>query len=137
MEKITVSTLIQAPVEKVWNDFTDPEAIKAWNQASDDWHTVHAENDLREGGQFLSRMEAKDGSAGFNFTGTYTEVVPHERISYVMSDGRKVTETFTQEGDGTRLTIVFDPETENTKEVQQTGWQAILNSFKHYVETSS
>lgn len=137
MARITVEVLVHAPVEKVWRDYTDPAAIVAWNAASDDWHTTKAENDLRVGGRFLSRMEAKDGSAGFDFAGTYDEVVPNERLSYAMDDGREVNVTFAAEGEGTRVTVIFDPETENTPEFQRQGWQAILDRFKKYVEDRS
>lgn len=133
-DRITVETHVGVPVEKAWHDFTDPEAIKVWNAASDDWHTTRAESDLRAGGTFSSRMEAKDGSEGFDFSGIYDEVVPNEHFSYTMSDGRKVTVTFAAEGGGTRVTETFDPETENTLELQQSGWQAILDNFKRYTE---
>jgi uncharacterized protein YndB with AHSA1/START domain len=133
-EVITVETRIQAPVEKVWHDFTDPEAIKVWNNASSDWHTTHATNDLREGGSFMSRMEAKDGSAGFDFTGTYDAVVVNERIAYTMEDGRKVEVFFVPEGETVRVIETFDPENENTHELQRSGWQAILDNFKEYCE---
>lgn len=135
MERITVATIVTAPLEKVWSDFTDPEAIKAWNAASGDWHTTKAENDLRTGGTFSYRMEAKDGSAGFDFTGTYDEVVPDERIAYTMEDGRKVEVTFASEGDSVRVTESFDPESENTPEAQREGWQAILDNFKKHSES--
>jgi uncharacterized protein YndB with AHSA1/START domain len=133
-DKITIETYVQAPIEKVWSDFTNPDAIMVWNAASDDWHTTKAENDLRVGGTFSSRMEAKDGSAGFDFDGTYTAVVPQEHIAYVMSDGRTVEITFAAEQSGVRVTETFDPESENTHEIQRAGWQAILDSFKKYVE---
>ncbi|MCI0597756.1 SRPBCC family protein [Candidatus Parcubacteria bacterium] len=135
-ETITVETRIRAPIEKIWRDYTSPEAIKVWNAASNDWHTTRAENDLRVGGRFLSRMEAKDGSAGFDFTGTYDVVVPNERIGYTMEDGRKAEITFTPDGDGVHVIVTFDPETENTHEVQRAGWQAILDTFKKYSEKS-
>lgn len=125
---------MRAPIEEVWTAFTDPEAIKVWNAASDDWHTTKAENDLRAGGTFFSRMEAKDGSAGFDFTGTYDEVIPHERIAYTMEDGRTVDVTFVSGQDGVHLIETFDPETENTPEMQRAGWQAILENFKKYTE---
>lgn len=131
---ITVEARVDAPLEKVWHDFTDPDAVMAWNAASDDWHTTRAENDLREGGSFTYRMEAKDGSEGFDFGGTYTAVEPERRIAYTMSDGRKVETIFEPEGDGTIITTVFEPETENTEELQRAGWQAILDNFKRYVE---
>jgi len=136
MNKITVETKVKAPVEKVWHAFTEPAHITKWNTPSPDWHTPRAENDLRVGGKFNSRMEAKDGSSGFDFTGTYDEVVPNEKISYTMDDGRKVATTFAQEGESTKITTVFDPETQNPEEVQRGGWQAILDNFKKHVEAN-
>lgn len=135
-DAITIEAYISAPVEKVWSDFTDPEAIKAWNAASDDWHTTEAKNDLRVGGAFSSRMEAKDGSEGFDFTGVYTAVILHDRIAYTMEDGRKVEVSFIPDEDGVRIIEKFEPETSNTQEVQRDGWQAILDNFKSYVENS-
>ena len=134
-ETITVETHVDAPIETVWNAFNDVAAIPKWNAPSNDWHTPRAENNLEVGGTFLYRMEAKDGSTGFDFTGTYTDVTPHEHLAYVMSDGRKAKVTFAEEGEGTRVVTVFDPETENPHEVQRAGWQAILDNFKKYVET--
>lgn len=134
MEPITVHTHVRASLEKVWQAFTDPEAMKVWGTASDDWHTVAASNDLKEGGKLMYRMEAKDGSAGFDLEGTYTAVVPQERLAYTMADGRVVTVVFTPEGDGVRVTETFDPENENPREMQQAGWQAILNNFAAFVE---
>jgi uncharacterized protein YndB with AHSA1/START domain len=131
---ITVETRVNALIDKVWDAFTSPEDIMQWNAASDDWHTTAATNDLRAGGSFTSRMEAKDGSQGFDFEGTYDEVVPHERIAYTMADGRKVVVTFTEEEGGVRIQETFDPESENTPEVQRAGWQAILDNFKRHVE---
>ncbi|HEY0011020.1 MAG TPA: SRPBCC domain-containing protein [Candidatus Paceibacterota bacterium] len=136
-ERITVETRVHAPIENVWRDFTSTEAIKAWNSASDDWHTTHAENDVRAGGVFLSRMEAKDGSEGFDLTGTYDDVVMHERLAYTLADGRKVETVFAQEGETTHITQTFEPEAENAHELQRAGWQAILNSFKRYCEQSA
>lgn len=136
-EAITVETYVRAPVEKVWSDFTDPEAIKVWNAASDDWHTTEAKNDLRVGGAFSFRMEAKDGSQGFDFKGVYTEVVLHELIAYTMEDGRKVEVSFISEEDGVRVIEKFEPEASNTHEVQRSGWQAILDNLKKYVEDSA
>jgi len=135
-EMITVKAIINAPVEKVWNFWTNPAHITRWNNASDDWHTPRAENDVREGGKFLVRMEAKDGSAGFDFGGEYTRVVPFKRIEYVMGDGRKVQIDFTSNRDRTEVKESFDPEQENSKEIQQSGWQSILDNFKKYVEKS-
>jgi uncharacterized protein YndB with AHSA1/START domain len=134
MEKITVETIINEPVEKVWKYHNDPAHITKWCTPSDDWHTPKAENDLRVGGKFLSRMEAKDGSAGFDFTGTYDEIVPNEKIAYTMDDGRKAAITFEALGNSTHVTVVFDPETMNPPEFQKQGWQAILDNFKKYTE---
>lgn len=135
-EAITIETHVRAPLAKVWSDFTSPEAVKVWNAASDDWHTTEARNDVRTGGTFFSRMEAKDGSDGFDFAGTYDEVIEHERIAYTMEDGRKVTVTFTPDETGVRVVETFDPESENPREMQQAGWQAILDNFKKYVEAN-
>lgn len=134
-DAITVETHVRGPIEKVWKDFTDPDAVRAWNAASDDWHTTHGENDLRTGGSFTYRMEAKDGSQGFDFGGTYDEVATHERIVYTMGDGRKVEVSFVPDGDSVRVIETFDPETLNSQEVQRTGWQAILDNFKKYSES--
>lgn len=135
MEKITVENMISAPVEKVWTTYTDPESVKKWNAASPDWHSPRAENDLRVGGEFNYRMEAKDGSEGFDFTGTYSEVVPNERIAYTMPDGRKVEVDFAPVDGGTKIKVTFDPETQNPIEMQREGWQSILDNFKQYCET--
>lgn len=135
-EQITVESSISAPAEKVWRYFTEPEHITQWNAPSDDWHCPRAENDLREGGRFISRMEAKDGSAGFDFSGTYDEVVPQEKIAYTMDDSRKAVVTFTQEGDATKVHVVFGAENENPVEMQRAGWQAILDNFKKHVESA-
>lgn len=136
---ITVKTVVLTSPEQVWEAFTTPAAICAWNAASEDWHTPRAENDLRVGGRFLSRMEAKDGSVGFDFTGTYTEVVPLLRIAYTMDgeDARKVTVTFTPTEGGVEVVITFEAEKENSLELQQAGWQAILDTFKRYCEDST
>lgn len=134
-EKITVETMVQAPVEKVWEYWTNPKHIIQWNSASDDWHTPKAKNDLRVGGRFTSRMEAKDGSMGFDFGGTYDAVKQNELISYTMDDDRKVTVTFFSKGKETKITETFEAETQNSVEMQRTGWQAIMDSFKNYVES--
>ncbi len=131
---ITVETLVNAPVDKVWEYWTKPEHITKWNNASEDWHTPHAENDLRAGGKFSSRMEAKDGSFGFDFGGVYDAVNTNEYIEYTIGDGRKVKINFTDEGGKTKIVESFEPETENPEEMQKGGWQAILNNFKKYVE---
>ncbi len=132
--KITVESTIAAPVETVWELWTAPEHITKWNSPSDDWHTPSATNDLRTGGAFLSRMEARDGSVGFDFSGVYDEVKPHELIAYTLDDGRKVHTTFTNQDGGTAVTTVFEAESENSIEMQQAGWQAISDSFKKYAE---
>ncbi len=132
--KITVETAVKAPVEKVWECYTAPKHITKWNNASDDWHTTKSENDLRAGGKFLSRMEAKDGSSGFDFEGEYDEVKVNERIAYTMTDGRKAEITFVDENNETKMTVTFDAESENPIEMQREGWQAILDNFKKYVE---
>jgi uncharacterized protein YndB with AHSA1/START domain len=132
--KVTVKATVNAPVEKVWEYWTEPKHITKWNNASDDWHTPIAENDLTVGGKFLTRMEAKDGSFGFDFGGIYDEVKLNELISYTMGDGRKVTITFKTQGNETEVIETFDAETSNPVEMQQAGWQAILDNFKKYVE---
>ncbi len=129
---ITVETTVDAPIETVWTCWTEPAHIMQWNQASDDWHTTSATNDLRDGGTFTSRMEAKDKSFGFDFGGTYTKVLQHKHIAYVMGDGRKVSIDFDAQGGRTRVTETFDPESENSPEMQRAGWQSIMDSFKKY-----
>ncbi len=133
---ITVESNVNAPVEKVWEMWSEPKHIVNWNSAIDTWHTPHAENDLRVGGKFLARMEAKDGSMGFDFGGTYDEVVHHKRIAYTMSDGRKVEIDFQPNGSQTKVIETFDAETENSIELQRDGWQAILDNFKKYTESN-
>lgn len=135
--KVTISATVNAPVDKVWKNWTTPADIMQWNNASPDWHIPRAENDLRIGGSFLSRMEAKDGSFGFDFTGIYDDVVTNKRIAYTMPDGRKVNIDFTDNGDSTGIQSVFDAETENPVEMQRDGWQAILNNFKQYTENAA
>ncbi len=136
-KSITVETTIHAPVQKVWDCWTMPEHITKWCQASDDWHAPAAENDVREGGRFKTTMAAKDGSAGFDFAGTYTAVVPLERIEYVMDDERKVSILFQNVEGGVQVTETFELENENPEEMQRQGWQAILDNFKKYVEASA
>ncbi len=133
---ITVQTIVDAPVEKVWEYWSTPAHIVRWNNASVDWHTPRAENDLRPGGKFSSRMEARDGSIGFDFEGTYDIVNPFNKIAYTMSDGRKVEITFSQNNNQTRVVEKFEAEEENSYEMQQQGWQSILDNFKRYVENS-
>jgi uncharacterized protein YndB with AHSA1/START domain len=134
---ITVKTLVNVPLEKVWKYWTEPQHITQWNAASDDWHSPKAENDLRAGGCFVFRMEAKDGSLGFDFSGTYDKVESLKRIEYTIDDNRKVRIEFAQEGQVTQITEQFEAESHNPPELQQTGWQAILNSFKKYAEMQS
>jgi uncharacterized protein YndB with AHSA1/START domain len=133
-EKITIEATVEASVGKVWDMYTEPQHITQWNHASDDWHSPHAVNDLRVGGTFNFRMEAKDGSEGFDFEGVYTDVVPKEKIAYEMGDGRKVDVMFKDLGEMTQVTVTFDAETQNSLEVQRSGWQAILDNFKKYVD---
>lgn len=135
--KITVETIVKAPLGRVWDAWNTPADIVQWNAAQDDWHTTKSTIDLREGGTFMSRMEAKDGSSGFDFEGTYTRVVPRKAIAYRMSDGREVAVEFAEGPDGVRVTESFDPETENTLELQRQGWQAILDNFGRYVEAKA
>lgn len=131
---ITVQTTVNAPVEKAWKIWNEPEHITKWCSGSPDWHTPRAENDLRVGGKLFSRMEAKDGSAGFDFVATYTEVQKHKTIAYTMEDGREVTIDFSTDGKTTTLVETFDAENENPIELQREGWQTILNNFKKHVE---
>jgi uncharacterized protein YndB with AHSA1/START domain len=131
---ITVEATIDAPADKVWKFWTMPEHIVQWNNASDDWHTPRAENDLRAGGKFLSRMEARDGTVGFDFEGIYEKVQINKLIEYGLADGRKVKVSFLPEGERTRVIETFDAEKINSPELQKAGWQAILNNFKRYAE---
>jgi len=134
MEEITIAATIDANVDKVWEHWTNPESVKQWNAASDDWHTTQATNDLRVGGTFSFRMEAKDGSFGFDFGGEYIDVQQNEVIEFKMGDARKVRVTFTGNGSETIVTETFDAEETNPIEFQRNGWQAILNNFKTFVE---
>ena len=131
---ITVEATIKAPVEKIWKYWTMPEHIKQWNKASDDWHTPYAENDVRTGGKFLSRMEAKDKSFGFDFGGVYDEVKDYKLIAYTIGDGRKVKIIFSGAKNETKITETFEAENQNPVEMQRSGWQAILDNFKKYTE---
>jgi uncharacterized protein YndB with AHSA1/START domain len=132
---ITIEAIVNAPIETIWKTWTEPQHITKWNHASDDWHSPRAENDLRVGGKFLTRMEAKDGSFGFDFGGTYNEVKPNELIVYTIGDGRKVNVAFTKGGNATKITTSFEAENTNPVEMQKGGWQAILNNFKKYAES--
>lgn len=130
--KVIVETNVAAPIEQVWHCYTTPEDIVQWNAASDDWHTTTATVDLRAGGAFSSRMEAKDGSFGFDFAGIYTNVVPHRLIEYAFGD-RSATVEFTEGPSGVVVRVSFDAETTHTVEQQREGWQAILNNFSRHV----
>lgn len=133
---ITVETIVNSPVESVWECWTEPQHITKWYYASDDWHAPNAENDLRVGGRFVTRMEAKDGSFGFDFAGVYDEVRINEFLSYTLGDGRKVSVTFIGQVNGTKVIEAFEAETTNSVEMQKSGWQAILDNFKTYAETA-
>ena len=132
--KITVETLVDAPIAVVWDAYFSPEDIVQWNAASEDWHTTKATTDLRVGGEFSSRMEAKDGSFGFDFAGTYTLVEPHQRVEYAFGD-RAASVEFLGGDQGVTVRVTFDAEAENSVDQQRDGWLAILNSFKSYVES--
>ena len=136
-ESITVEARVKAPVEKVWQFWTEPRHIVRWCAASSDWHTPRAENDARAGGRFTQRMEAKDGSFGFDFEGIYDAAIPNKLLEYWLGDGRKVKIVFARDGDETTVTETFDAETENPVEMQRGGWQAILDNFKTYAEWNS
>ena len=133
--KITIETRVNADIARVWAAWNTPADIMRWNSAQNDWHTTRSEVDLRVGGRFLSRMEAKDGSVGFDFGGVYTRVVPERAIEYRMDDGREVQTEFTEQDGGVHVKTTFDAESENPPEMQRAGWQAILDHFKRHVET--
>lgn len=135
--KISIETVVKAGLNEVWDAWSNPEDIKQWNTAQDDWHTTRSEVDLREGGKFLARMEARDGSIGFDFEGVYTRVVPRKTIEYRMSDGREVSVEFVEAAGGVLVKETFDAETENPVEMQRAGWQAILDNFGRHVEVKS
>ena len=134
--KVTVESEVSADNKKVWDYWTKPEHITKWNFASDDWHCPKAENDLKVGGKMKSRMEAKDGSFGFDFEGIYDEVVDQKKITYTMADGRQATTDFENLGGKTKVKTTFDAEDQNPVEMQKGGWQAIMNNFKKYVESN-
>ena len=132
--QIKIEANISAPLKKVWSYWTSPDHITKWNFADPSWCCPSASNDLKVGGKYTARMEAKDGSFGFDFEGIYDEVSVQRRLIYTMSDGRKVNTQFESNGDMTKITTVFDAEAENSLEMQKSGWQAILNNFKNYTE---
>jgi uncharacterized protein YndB with AHSA1/START domain len=134
--EITIETVVNAPIEKVWDFWTNPAHIVFWNSASEDWHTTAASNDLEVGGKFSSRMEAKDGSVGFDFEGTYTEIDIHKKIAYILGDNRHVSVLFWVNEEGTYITETFEAENLHPIEMQRMGWNAILDNFKKYVEAN-
>lgn len=134
--KITVQSTVAADKNKVWDYYTDPKHITKWNFAADDWQCPSATNDMRVGGKYSARMEAKDGSFGFDFEAIYDEVVPGEKFTYTMGDGRVATVDFKGQGNKTDVVVTFDAETQNSEELQKGGWQAILNNFKKYTEAN-
>src|ERR1700688_2912619 len=133
---ITIEAIVNAPMEKVWKFWTETEHIIKWNYASDDWHSPYAENDLKAGGKFLSRTEAKDGSVGFDFGGIYNEVKAYELIAYTLGDGRDAKINFSSKGNATKIITNFEAQNVNSIEMQRGGWQSILNNFKKYTETN-
>ncbi|QQV01296.1 MULTISPECIES: SRPBCC family protein [Chryseobacterium] len=137
MEPIKIDITILAPVEKVWNYYNDPQHIIQWNFAHESWECPHSENDLRIGGKFKNRMEAKDKSFGFDFEGTYDEIINNQRIKYHLDDGRKVDIVFDEvDANTTNVEITFDPENQNSPEMQREGWYAILDNFHKHVENN-
>ncbi len=131
---ITVHTIVNLTVDKVWQFWTNPDDIVKWNNASEDWHTTKATNDLRIGGRFTYRMEAKDGSMSFDFGGVYNNIILHKQIDYVLDDDRKVSIIFTATNNTTEIQETFEAETENSIELQRFGWQCIMDNFKKYAE---
>ncbi|HSY62033.1 MAG TPA: SRPBCC family protein [Cytophaga sp.] len=134
--EITIEATVHAPIDKVWKYWNEPTHITQWCAASPDWHAPKAENDLKTGGKFTTTMAAKDGSMSFDFWGIYDQIQPNELIEYTMGDGRKAKIIFSKSGDGTKIVEAFEPEGENPREMQQYGWQSILNSFKSYTENN-
>ena len=136
MKTIEISTVVDSSIEKAWTYWTEPEHIQNWTFASPDWHCPKAESELKEGGRFSSRMEAKDGSMGFDFGGNYTKIVPNSTLEYTLDDGREVTIKFSEDNGKTKIVETFEPENQNPLNLQRQGWQAILNNFKIYVESN-
>ena len=133
---ITVETLVNAPLNLVWRMWITPQDVMGWNNASDDWYTPSAQNDLRVGGMFHYTMASRDGNHSFDFSGVYTEIIPEKSIAYTLEDGRNVYVTFAVQGNAINVTETFDPEQENSTALQRAGWQSILDHFKRYVENS-
>jgi len=134
--KITITALVNADINKTWDYYTNPEHITQWNFADPSWHCPSATNDMRAGGKYLARMEAKDGSFGFDFEAVYDSITTGENFNYMLGDERQVTVVFEKEGDQTKITVTFDAESQNPAEMQKNGWQAILDNFKKYTETN-
>ena len=132
--KITIQAVVAADRQKVWNCYTQPEHITKWNFATDTWHCPAASNDMRVGGKYLARMEAKDGSFAFDFEAVYNEIVDGEKFTYTMPDNREIQVSFEQTDDKTRVTVTFDPENENPVDLQRSGWQSVLDNFRKYAE---
>ena len=135
MKKINIETIVNQSIEKVWKAYAEPEHIVNWNFASSDWHCPKAENNMEIGGEYWARMEAKDGSFGFDFKAIYTEITPYKSFAYKMEDDRKVAVFFHEKENATQIKIAFDAENQNPLEMQQAGWQAILDNFKQYAES--
>lgn len=135
--KISIETLVRTDLATAWSTYNTPEDIVRWNMASDDWHSPRSQVDLREGGRFNTRMEARDGSMGFDFEGVYTRVVPQELIEYRMGDDRDVAVHFEPAGEGVRVRVEFDAEAQNPAEIQRQGWQAILDNYGRYAESKA
>lgn len=133
--RITVQAVVKSPVAQVWEAWNTPEEIMQWNSADPGWHCPSSENDLRVGGKFKHKLAARDGSFAFDFEGVYNTIEPHWEITYTMGDGRMATTIFNEVEGQTQITTTFDAESENTPEIQQEGWQAILNNFVQYVES--
>lgn len=132
--KITIQAVVAADRQKVWNCYTQPEHITKWNFAADTWHCPAASNDMRVGGKYLARMEAKDGSFAFDFEAVYNEIVDGEKFTYTMPDNREIQVSFEKMDDKTRVTVTFDPENVNPVDLQRDGWQSILDNFRRYAE---
>lgn len=135
MSKISIEAIVAADPKKVWESYNDPKHITKWNFASEDWHCPSASSELKPGGKYVARMEARDGSFGFDFEAIYDEVIEQKKVSYTMGDGRTAVTTFENLGGRTKVTTIFDAEKMNSEDMQRQGWQAILNNFKKYVET--
>lgn len=135
--QIRISAMVNAPIDRVWDSWTKPEHITKWNFADDSWHCPSASNDLKVGGKYIARMEAKDGTFGFDFEATYDTIIDKQELTYTMPDGRKVTTIFVSNGKETSITTTFDAESENPVELQKQGWQAILDNFKKYAQLAT